>query len=325
MKFTSGTSVKQRTVKHPVTVKGVGFRTGRAITMSISPADADSGIQFVQNNLDVKNIVTARWHSVIDTEIASSEGIGSGINVSTIEHLMAAFYDCGIDNAVVELNAPEPPIMDGSAQSFIDLIEKTGTQTQASSRKVIWLQRPIEIRHGKQYAILTPAEIPRITTEIEFPDTTIGSQTFSVELINDAIQKNIARARTFRFEEELPQLRDKELALGCSAKNTVIISRDPATNMEELRYKDEYVRHITLDCLGDLALIGVPVLAHLYVRRPDPVFMSKIIQQLFKKREAWAYIPIEELGMIAGYHDSPHTNDCSNKIGWNTLTYGSSG
>ncbi len=322
MKFTSGTSVKQRTIKHPVTIKGIGFRTGQAVTMSISPADADSGIQFVQNNLDVKNNVTARWHSVIDTEISSSEGIGSGINVSSIQHLMAALYDCGIDNAVVELNAPEPPIMDGSAQPFIELIEKTGTQTQTASRKVIWLQRPIEIRNGKQYAILTPAEIPRITTEIEFPDTTIGSQTFSVELINDAIRKNIANARTFRFEEELPQLRDKGLALGCSENNTVIIKRDPTANTKGLRYQDEYVRHITLDCLGDLALIGVPLLAHLYVRRPDPLFISKIIQHLFKKREAWAYIPIEELGMIAGYHDSPHTNDCSNKTGWNTLIYG---
>jgi len=312
MKFTNGTTVKQRTLKQPVNIKGIGFRTGRAITMSIAPAEADSGIQFVQNNLDVKNIVTARWHSVIDTEIATSEGIGSGINVSTIEHLMAALYDCGIDNAVVELNGPEPPIMDGSAQPFIELIENAGTQTQASPRKVIWLQRPIEIRDGKQYAILTPADIPRITTEIIFPDTSIGSQTFSVELIGNAIRNNIAKARTFRFEEELPRLYDKGLAMGCSAKNTIIISRDSVTNREELRYKDEYARHITLDCLGDLALIGVPVLAHLYVRRPGPVFISKIIQQLFKKREAWSYIPIEELGMIAGYHDSPHTHHHDN-------------
>lgn len=296
MNFTNGTTVKQRTIKHAVTIKGFGFRTGRAITMSISPADADSGIQFVQSNLDVKNIVRARWHSVIDSEITTSEGISSGINVSTIEHLMAALYACGVDNAVVALDGPEPPIMGGCAQAFIELIEDAGTQKQTAPRKVIWLQQPIEIRSGKQYATLTPAEIPRITTEFNFPDTKMGLQTFSVELTRDAIHENIAKARTFRFEEELPRLRENGLALGCSAKNTVIISHSSELNNQELRYKDEYIRHITLDCLGSLALVGVPVLAHLYISRPDTVFIGKMIQQLFKQRDAWSYIPIEELG-----------------------------
>lgn len=302
MNFTNETTVKQKTIKHAVTIKGFGFRSGRATTMSISPADADSGIQIVQNNLDVKNNINARWHSVIDSEIVTSEGISSGINVSTIEHLMAALYACGIDNAVVKLDGVEPPIMDGSAQDFIELIEEAGTLEQTAQRKVIWLQRPIEIRDDKQYAILTPAETPRLTTEFNFPDTKIGSQTFSVELTSEAIRENIAKARTFRFEEELPQLRDNGLALGCSEKNTVIVSHNSELNHQELRYKDEYIRHITLDCLGNLALIGVPVLAHLYVRCPDSVFIGKMIQQLFKQRDAWSYIPIEELGKITGHH-----------------------
>jgi len=282
MNFINDKSTKQKTIKKTVKISGVGFKTARAISMSLSASEENSGISFIRNDLGKRNAVTYRWLCATDTGSNILDDTGNNIAVDSLEHLMAALYTCGIDNALVETNGPEAPILDGSTQPFIDLIESAGTQEQSALRKAIWLQHPIIIRDEEQYAVLTPAPMPHITTEMNFPGKPIRTQTFSVELSKETIIKEMAKARTHRFKNELAQLRFHNLALGCSTDNTIIIDGRRVTNKEGLRYKNEYVRHATLDCLGRLALTGAPLLAHLYVQNPDSGFCrnSKSLRSL---------------------------------------------
>ena len=297
-------SVKQKTLATAISYVGVGLHTGRKVSMAVKPAEPESGISFIRKDVPPgTGLIAARWYNVIDTNMSTVIGNHHGVTVSTVEHLMAALHGCGIDNALVEIDGPEVPIMDGSSQPFVSLIEKTGTVCQDTLRKAIWLQRPIVVRHNDKAAMLMPSFEPRITVDIDFPNSAIGEQTYSVQLANEAFRNDIARARTFGFSQDIDRLKQLGLARGGSLRNAILVDGDRIVNDEGLRFRDEFVRHKILDVFGDLALVGVPILAHYYGYKPGHTINNLLLHRLFEERDAWSYTTIDEFNALVGRRD----------------------
>ena len=294
-------SVKQKTLATTISYVGVGLHTGRKVSMVVKPAEPDSGISFVRKDAPPGcGLIAARWYNVIDTNLSTVLGNHHGITVSTVEHLMAALHGCGIDNALIEIDGPEVPIMDGSSQPFVSLIEKTGSTSQQALRKAIWLQRSITVKENDKVAVLMPNFEPRITVDIDFPGSAIGKQTYSVKLANEAFRNDIARARTFGFSQDINRLQKLGLARGGSLRNAVLVDGDRIVNEEGLRFKNEFVRHKILDALGDLSLVGVPILGHYYGYKPGHTINNLLIHKLFEERDAWSYTTVDEFNALVG-------------------------
>lgn len=291
----------EKTLREPVSFIGIGLHTGNKVSMRIKPAMPGSGILFLRKDvLSGQGMISARWYNVTETRLSTTLGNEHGVTVATVEHLLAALRGCGIDNAIIEIDAPEVPIMDGSSDPFVKTIEQIGTVAQPQKRSVIWIQRPIEVREGDKYAILMPYNSSRITIEIDFSGSAIRSQTLSVELVNEAFRNDVARARTFGFSQQVDYLKQQGLARGGSLNNAVLIDGDRIVNEEGLRYTDEFVRHKILDCLGDLALAGVPIMGHLYAYKPGHELNNRLMHKLFEDRSNWSYLTMDEFLTVTG-------------------------
>jgi UDP-3-O-[3-hydroxymyristoyl] N-acetylglucosamine deacetylase len=232
-----------------------------------------------------------------------------GVTVSTVEHLLAALRGCGVDNAFIEIDGPEVPIMDGSAGPFVSLIEHIGTVSQDLTRHAIWIHQPIEVRTKDKFAIMMPSDMQRITVSIDFDNPVVGSQTLSVELVNEAFVKNVARARTFGFVSELKMLQRAGLIQGGSLNNAILVDGERIVNEEGLRFKDEFVRHKILDCYGDLSLAGVPILGHYYAHKPGHELNALFLEKLFDTYSAWSYISIDEYQQLMGQQQKVEGQD----------------
>jgi UDP-3-O-[3-hydroxymyristoyl] N-acetylglucosamine deacetylase len=199
--------------------------------MVVKPAEENTGLNFVRRDISVAdNLIPAHWKNVVDTTLSTVLANEDGVRVGTVEHLMAALLGCGVDNALIELDGPEVPIMDGSAEPFVSVIERVGTVDQSVCRKALWVQRPVEVRQGEKYAILMPSNTPRVTVEIDFEESLVGSQTHSVSLVNEAFRNDDARARTFGFASDIKQLRHQGLARGGSMRNAILVDGDRIIN-----------------------------------------------------------------------------------------------
>ncbi|HEB93733.1 MAG TPA: UDP-3-O-acyl-N-acetylglucosamine deacetylase [Gammaproteobacteria bacterium] len=296
-------SVKQKTLRHPVAYVGIGLHCGRKVSMVVHPAEPDTGIHFLRKDLSAsEGLIAARWHNIVDTEMSTAIGNEYGHSIDTVEHLMAALRGCGVDNALVEVDGPEVPIMDGSSEPFVAMIERIGTQIQDVPRNAIWIQRPVEVRAGDRYVILMPANTPRITVEIDFDHVMVGSQMLSVELVDEAFRQQVARARTFGFMNQVEALKKRGLIKGGSLRNAILVDGDRIVNENGLRYRDEFVRHKVLDCLGDLSLAGAPILGHYYAYKPGHELNRRLMQKLFAARDAWFYITVNEFNALIGQH-----------------------
>jgi UDP-3-O-[3-hydroxymyristoyl] N-acetylglucosamine deacetylase len=207
---------------------------------------------------------------------------------------MAALRGCGIDNAVVEIEGPEVPILDGSAAPFVTLIQQAGALTQDVPRKTIRLHRQVKVTEGDKVAILIPQDRPRITVTIDFPSYPIGCQTRSVRLTEETFVMELAAARTFGFKQGVGELRAQGFAHGACLRNTVVIDGDAVVNPEGLRYRDEFVRHKLLDCVGDLALAGVPVLGHFVGFKTGHGMHNALLRRLFEQPEAWSLVDAQQ-------------------------------
>ncbi|HFQ14009.1 MAG TPA: UDP-3-O-acyl-N-acetylglucosamine deacetylase [Gammaproteobacteria bacterium] len=298
---TSAIRVAQKTLRKAIPYVGIGLHTGEKVSMVVRPAEADSGINFVRKDVPAgEGLIPAHWYNVVDTRMSTMIGNEYRHTINTVEHLMAALRGCGIDNAVIEIDEPEVPIMDGSSAPFVATIERVGTVSQAAARNAIWVQRPIEVHSGDKYAILMPSNTPRITAEIDFDNPAIGTQTYSVELVNEAFHRQVSRARTFGFRHQIEALRKRGLIRGGSLHNAILVDGDRIINKEGLRYRDEFVRHKILDCLGDLALAGVPILGHYYARKPGHELNNALMQRLFDQRGSWSYTTIDDFEKLTG-------------------------
>ena len=294
-------SLAQCTLKQAVSFVGIGLHTGKKASLTLRPAATDAGINFIRK--DVKpgtGFVSARWYNVINTELGTTIANEYGVSVNTIEHLVAALRGCNIDNVLVEIDGPEIPIMDGSARPFIDLIQEAGIVEQLSPRYVIWVHRPVEYRNGDKYALLMPDAKTRYTVQIEFPSSLIGTQVSSFNYNDDDFMNFIAPARSFGFLDDIPMMKRQGLIKGGSLENAILVDGDEVVNKEGLRFRDEFVRHKLLDCIGDFGLVGVRVLGHFYASKPGHQLNNQFIRTLFSRRDAWSYISLTEYHKLIG-------------------------
>jgi len=251
--------IYQHTLKKSVNFCGVGLHTGAPVQLTISPARANSGIRFKLKGNDTS--MPAYMNRVVDTQLATTIA-DKDLVFSTTEHLLGALSGLGIDNALVELDAPELPIMDGSAGPFVHILKNISRKEQKSSRRILKITEEIIYRDGDKEIRVLPHDGLKLTCTIDFAHDLIQSQTYTVDLSPETFIKEIASARTFGFMEQVEKLQENGYALGGSLDNAVVIDRDGVVNEEGLRFADEFVRHKILDLIGDLALLGCPLFGH---------------------------------------------------------------
>lgn len=255
--FFKGKNVKQTTIKQKVEIVGIGLHKGEPIRLMLEPLDADMGIVF--RRLDLDTSFKALPENVVNTQMATVVGNKKGW-VSTIEHLLSAINGYGIDNILISLDANEIPVMDGSAASFCMLLDEAGTSILEAKKRVLIIQESVEVQSGNKFVRATPSLNPTFDYTIKFDHPLIGEQRYKFEFSKSNFIKEIARARTFGFLKDLQALRAQNLALGASLDNAVAIDDDRILNPDGLRFENEFVRHKILDSIGDLALLGMPMM-----------------------------------------------------------------
>ncbi len=256
------------------------------VGMMIRPAAVDTGIVFVRGDLKGNNRIKADVHNVRDTTLATTLGL-NGVTVATVEHLMSAFSGMGVDNAVVEVNAPEIPIMDGSARPFIDLLKVAGTHVQGKGKKLLVITKKVSVSDGESTAMLLPSPDFRITYKIEFAHPSIGVQSYHMKFTDVSYEEEISSARTFGFLKDVEYLQAKGLALGGSLKNAVILDDKKIINKDGLRFPDEFVKHKILDAIGDLSLIGIPIIGHFVAFKSGHRLNNILLKELLIRKECW--------------------------------------
>ncbi len=293
---TTNAGYLQNTIGEAVHCIGIGLHSGHRVSMTLLPAPPNSGVNFVRTDVDPEHaLIRASWRNVVDTRMCTVLGNEYGITLSTVEHLMASLRTCGIDNLTIEIDSDEVPILDGSSAPLVALIRKAGLFTQRLPRYGILIEKPIEVRQGEHYARLQPSPTPSVSVEIEFADSAIGSQRLTVPLLDTLLEREIMPARTFGFADQLDALRDDGLALGGSLKNAVLLDNDGIVNDEGLRFADEFVRHKILDCIGDLALAGLPIFGELVARKPGHRLNNALLRELFAHRNCWSRMSYRDI------------------------------
>lgn len=291
--------VYQRTVKNKVSCFGIGLHTGVRVDLSLLPAAEDTGIVFKRVDITNKNpVVKASYDNVSNTLLGTTLRNEDGVHVATIEHLMAALWGCGIDNCILEINGPEVPIMDGSSEPFVFLIECAGGQEQKKTRRVIEVLKEITVYEGENadsgYIKVSPAENFSVDLHIDFGESVISSQECMFDLQNVSFKSDICRARTFGFEHEVESLRQNGLARGGSLDNAIVIGKDGVLNKEGLRYSDEFVRHKVLDCIGDVYLAGGYIQGSLKGFKSGHALNNQLLRKFFADKDAWRVVQMPE-------------------------------
>lgn len=257
----------QRTLKKEVSYSGIGIHTGNEVTICFCPAPPHTGIIFQRVDLKGKPTIPAGIEYVQDTSRSTTIGVGS-CSVQTVEHVLAALHAYQIDNLYVQVTESEPPVGDGSAKIFVDLIEAADVEEQKATKSIIALKKPVHFSHGQTHLVAIPAEKFRISYTLHYPNTSvIRSQYYSLEINQENFKKQIAECRTFALYDEITQLMEHGLIRGGSLENAVVIKDDVVFSKEGLRFPDEMVRHKILDLVGDLYLLGFPFLAHVLAIR----------------------------------------------------------
>lgn len=278
----------QTSLKNSIHCAGVTLHQGEKVSLSLAPAPAGHGIVFHRRDLGVT--LPALWSHAVESHLCTSLMDAKGAGVATIEHLMAALVGCGVDNALIELDGPEVPIMDGSSAPFVFLIECAGLVEQDAPRQVLEILKPVSVSQGDRFARLLPAEEFSISFEIDFASPVIRRQSWDGELSPSVFKRELARARTFGFMEEVEQLRAKGLARGGSLENAVVVSGDRVLNQDGLRFSNEFVRHKALDALGDLALAGAPIKGRFEASRTGHAMTLQLLRQLFADPSAYRLV-----------------------------------
>lgn len=285
--------VKQTTLGDRIVVDGIGVHSGRPARVILHPADANSGYLFLRTGLagGRERLIEGRFDSVRQTELCTVIGSECGATVSTVEHLLAALAGLGVDNALIEIDGPELPILDGSSRVFVEAIDQVGVVPQSANRKVVKVLKPVRVEHGRSYAELIPGgNTLSLEVEIAFDTPVIGRQMRTLEVSPARFRSEIAAARTFGFMKDVEKLWKAGFALGASLDNTVAIGEDCVVNPEGLRFADEFVRHKILDAVGDLALAGHMLRGTYRAFCPGHKLNFMMLQQLFSDRSAYAIV-----------------------------------
>ena len=277
----------QHTVRRPVSCTGIGLHSGRRVTLSLRPAAAGSGIRFRRADLDGVEI-PATVDNVDRLHYATGLSRNAG-TVKTVEHLLAALVGLGVDNVVVELNQSEVPIMDGSAASFVYLLHEAGLRRLAAPRRYLKMFRPVSLSRGDKRIALYPSDHFKVTYSISFDHPLLRHMSRTVTVTETSFVDEIAPARTFGFLKEVEMLRRKGLALGGSLDNAVVLGDTGVLN-NRLRFEDEFVRHKILDAIGDLALVGHPVIGHLVAHRGGHGLHTAFAEKILQEPDAWRIV-----------------------------------
>jgi UDP-3-O-[3-hydroxymyristoyl] N-acetylglucosamine deacetylase len=287
--------IKQRTLKNAIRATGVGLHTGQKIYLTLLPAPADSGIVFRRVDLNPPVEIHARAENVGETTLSTTLMNGD-VKVSTVEHLLAAMAGLGIDNAVVEVSAPEVPIMDGSAGPFVFLIQSAGIQEQAVAKKFIRIKKPVVVQEGDKIASFLPFEGFKVTFSIDFDHPVFQGRTLktSVDFSSTSFVKEVSRARTFGFMHEIEYLRSKGLAKGGSIDNAIVVDEYRILNEDGLRYEDEFVKHKVLDAIGDLYLLGNSLIGEFKAHKSGHGLNNKSLRQLIAQTDAWEVVTFDD-------------------------------
>ena len=283
---------RQTTLRARAIVSGAGVHSNSPVRMILHPADPDSGICFLRTGLPggEERMISARWSEVSLTELCTVIGRQDGATVATVEHLLAALSGLGVDNALVEIDGPEVPIMDGSAADFVAAIDRAGVVQQPAFRRSIKILKPVRVEHGRAFSELRPADQGfRLEVEIDFASGIIGRQKKVIDLTPDSFRRDLSRARTFGFIHDVERLWKAGFALGASLENTVALDGERVLNPGGLRFGDEFVRHKTLDAVGDLALAGSPMIGAYRSFCGGHKMNVAVLEALFSDRAAWAW------------------------------------
>jgi UDP-3-O-[3-hydroxymyristoyl] N-acetylglucosamine deacetylase len=296
---------RQTTLRSQATVTGVGVHSGLPVNLTIGPASVDAGFIFVRSGLDSSDReVRAEAESVIATEFATVLGDRNGPVVSTAEHVLAALRGMGVDNATIEVDGPEVPIMDGSAAAFVAAIDQAGIVSQSAARRFIQVLKPVQVAIGDSFGELRPNTSGfRAEVEINFANPVIGRQSYVLDLSPERFRREISRARTFGCVNDVARLWSAGFALGASFENSVVFDDERLLNTEGLRYSDECVRHKVLDVIGDLALAGLPLLGTFRSVRGGHKLNHAVLTALLADRSAWRVVETEAARRSRGHAD----------------------
>ncbi len=285
-------SNRQTTIDRAVVMKGIGVHSGAEVSLILHPAEANTGYNFYVQGGGQAGHVPGDFRAVSNLTLCTVLSAADGTSVATVEHLLAALRGLGIDNAGIEVDGNEIPIMDGSAEQFADAIQETGLRELDEPRRYIKVLRPVQVKDGDSTAEIFPYNGFRLDVEIDFSSPFIGRQRLDIEITPSSFRR-ICRARTFGFLKDVKQLWAAGRALGSSLENTVAIGDDRILNPEGLRYTDEFVRHKTLDAVGDFALAGAPVLGLYRSYRGSHRLNSKVLHALYEAKDAWTIVEME--------------------------------
>ncbi|HYM24029.1 MAG TPA: UDP-3-O-acyl-N-acetylglucosamine deacetylase [Vicinamibacterales bacterium] len=277
----------QRTLRRQVSCVGIGLHSGNKVELKLKPAVADFGVRFRRSDLGDHEIPATVQHLAgiqLATGLARNE-----VSVETVEHVLAALVSMGIDNVLIELNSPEVPIMDGSAASFVHLINEAGVRKLASPRKYLKIVRPIAISRGDKRIALYPSDHFKVTYSISYDHPLLRHQSRTLRITEESFVEDIAPARTFTFLKDVEMLRQNGLALGGSLENAIVLGETGVLN-NALRFEDEFVRHKILDAVGDLALVGYPVIGHLVAHRAGHALHTEFAAKILEETQAWRLV-----------------------------------
>jgi UDP-3-O-[3-hydroxymyristoyl] N-acetylglucosamine deacetylase len=282
--------IRQRTLKNVIRATGVGLHTGEKVYLTLRPAAPDTGIVFRRVDLADPKEIKATPDAVGDTRLSSTLE-RDGVRIGTVEHLMSAFAGLGIDNAHVDLSAPEVPIMDGSASPFVFLIQSSGIEEQNALKRFIRVKKAVEIREGDKWARFEPYHGFRLDFTIAFSHPVFENtpQTVKIDFASTSYIKEVSRARTFGFTQDVEMMRSQGLALGGSMDNAIVMDEFRVLNSDGLRYEDEFVRHKVLDAIGDLYLLGHPVIGAFSAYKSGHALNNKLLRALLADEKAWEY------------------------------------
>lgn len=287
--------IKQRTLKNVIRATGVGLHTGQKVYLTLRPAAVDTGIVFRRVDLDEPVDIPAKAENVGDTRLSTTL-VRDGVRISTVEHLLSAFAGLGIDNAYVDVSAPEVPIMDGSAGPFVFLIQSAGVEEQNAAKRFIRIRRPVEVREGDKIARFEPFNGFKVSFGIDFehPAMSEDRRSSEIDFSSTSFVKEVSRARTFGFLRDIEMLRENGLALGGSMDNAIVVDDFRVLNEDGLRYEDEFVKHKILDAIGDLYLLGHSLIGAFRGYKSGHALNNRLLKTLIAQPEAWEEVTFED-------------------------------
>jgi UDP-3-O-[3-hydroxymyristoyl] N-acetylglucosamine deacetylase len=298
--------LNQKTIKNNISIKGVGLHSGLAVNLTIKPSKANMGIVFKRVDLKSNNIVIPNIFNVSSAVFCTTISNAHGVSISTLEHLMGAFYGMGIDNALVEIDNEEVPILDGSAKLFVEAINEVGIETSNEPIKIIKIEKKIEFKDGAKYISIEPNKMSlEIDFELKYENSLIGNQRNTIKVYESDLN-DVYNSRTFCLYEDVEKLKKMGLAKGGSLENAIVVDKNKILNKEGLRNKKEFVNHKILDCMGDLYLTGYKIIGKIICSQGGHKLTNQLLRKVFQSKENFSIIEIKEKNLPHAFINKSH-------------------